>query len=78
MSRIRVSPNETKEQRFRRIAESRTNAILEKIRLLGNLSDTRRYRYSANDVDKIFSVINAQIREVRVKFGFGTKVQFKL
>ena len=69
--------NETPEERFRRIATLRTNAILEKLRILGNLSNRQMYSYSEEDLNKIFSTINEQVREIRAKFGGGKAKRFK-
>ena len=44
-------PKETKEERFRRVAEARVNKILCMIRLLGNCAGTAVYRYSQDQVD---------------------------
>ena len=70
--------NETPEQRFKRVAESRTKAVLYKLKLLGNCSNKRLYRYSQEDIDKIFSTINKRIREVRLKFETHTQEDFEL
>ena len=74
----RVNDNETPEERFRRVAEARTNAILNKIRILGNCANRQTYSYSEEDVDKIFSAINRQLREVRAKFNSRRGERFKL
>lgn len=74
----KVENNETPETRFKRIAELRTNAVLEKIRILGNLSNRQMYGYSEEDINKIFSAINKQIKEVRLKFNSNKQEKFKL
>jgi len=74
----RVSSNETPEERFKRVAEARTNAVLDKLRILGNLSNRQIYGYSEQDINKIFSVINKQLREVRLKFNSQKQEKFKL
>jgi len=74
----RISSNETPEQRFKRVAEARTNAVLDKIRILGNLSNRQIYSYSEEDVDKIFSAINERVKETKSKFRFSNKERFKL
>ncbi len=73
-----VNKNETPEQRFKRIAEVRTNAVLDRLRILGNLSNRQMYSYSEEDIDKIFSAINKQMKEVRVKFNSLKEKRFKL
>ena len=73
-----VNKKETPEERFKRIAEVRTNAVLDRLRILGNLSNRQMYSYSEEDIEKIFSAINKQIREVRAKFNSHKQDRFKL
>lgn len=74
----RINNSETPEQRFKRIATLRTNAVLDRLRILGNLSNRQVYRYSEEDINKIFSTINKQIKEVRAKFNSRKEEKFKL
>ncbi len=74
----RINDNETPEERFKRIATVRTNAVLDRIRILGNLSNRQMYSYSEEDVNKIFSTINKQIKEVRARFNSHKEERFKL
>jgi len=74
----RISNNETPEERFTRVAEARTSAILDKLRLLGNCSNRQIYGYSEEDVAKIFSAINKRVRETKSKFHSPNKEGFKL
>ena len=70
---------ETSEQRFKRLAEVRTNQILDKLRILGNCSNRQIYSYNREDIDKIFSVIEKKVKEVKSKFNhFKTDEEFKL
>jgi hypothetical protein len=70
--------NETPEQRFKRVAEARTKAVLDKLRLLGNCNNKRLYSYSEEDINKIFSTINKRIREVRSRFETHIEEEFEL
>ena len=74
----RVNSNETPEERFKRIATLRTNAILDKLRILGKVSNRQRYNYSEEDINKIFRAINNQIKEVKTKFDSHKQERFKL
>ena len=74
----KVNNNENSEERFKRIATVRTNAVLDKLRILGNLSNRQMYSYSEEDINKIFSAINKQIKEVRAKFNSQKQEKFKL
>ena len=60
--------NETKRERFVRLAENRTNKIINMIQLLGNCSNTSIYEYSDEDIDKIFSAIESSLKDARRKF----------
>ena len=48
---------ESKREKFVRLAEARTNKIIKMIELLGNLSDTRTYEYTEEDINHIYSSI---------------------
>lgn len=69
---------EDKSQRFKRLATKRTNAVLEKLRVLGNLSSKVNYEYSEEEINKIFSTIEGQLRIIKTKFLAETKKEFKL
>lgn len=59
---------ETKRQKFVRLAEARTNKIIDMLQLLGNCSNSSAYDYTQEDVDKIFSALESEVKEVRKKF----------
>ena len=59
---------ETKRERFVRIAESRTNKIINMIELLGNCSNKSTYEYSEEDVNKIFGRLEKEIRNAKQRF----------
>ena len=63
-----MSTFETKHQKFVRLAENRTNKILETINLLGNLSNLNVYDYSESEINLIFSTIENQLKETKKKF----------
>ncbi len=68
-----------KRERFVRIAENRTNKILEQIRLLGNCSNKHNYSYTDEDIKKIFSVIENELKDAKIKFtSQANKEKFKL
>ena len=59
---------ETKREKFVRLAEARTNKIIDMLQLLGNCSNSSANDYSQEDVDKIFSAIEFEVKEARKKF----------
>ena len=67
-----------KRDAFKKLAERRTNAILERIRILGNLSNRSAYDYADDDIRKIFSAIDQELRLTRAKFQPAEKREFRL
>lgn len=70
--------SETKKQRFQRLAEKRTNDVLERLRILGNCANRGQYEYSAEDIRKIFNTIEREVKLVRLKFKDGETQKFRL
>ena len=70
--------NETRHERFKRLASKRTNEILEKIRILGNCSNKSSYEYTEEEINKIFSEIEKQLKLTKAKFLAGKRERFKL
>lgn len=69
---------ETRHERFKRVASKRTNEILEKIRILGNCSNKSSYEYAEEEVNKIFSEIDKQLKLTKAKFLVGKRERFRL
>lgn len=59
---------ESKREKFVRLAEARTNKILDMLKLLGNCSSKTNYEYTEDDVKKIFGAIEREIKNARAKF----------
>ncbi|MFH1780786.1 MAG: hypothetical protein ABH841_02180 [Candidatus Nealsonbacteria bacterium] len=70
--------NEQKRERFKRLGVQRTNAVLQKLKVLGNCSNRSAYDYTEEEVNKIFSEIERRVRETKSKFHFPKKREFKL
>jgi hypothetical protein len=69
---------ESKKERFVRVAERRTNAILEKLRVLGNCSNQSMYEYSDEEISKIFSAIRRAVKDTESQFKQKSNTKFKL
>lgn len=67
-----------KEERFKRVAENRTNKIINQIRLLGNCSNRSNYQYTEEDIKKIFNAIEAELKITKTKFQAKADCKFKL
>ena len=63
-----MKEKETKRDKFVRLAEARTNKIIDMLQLLSNCSNSNVYDYTQQDVDKIFNAIDAEVKEAKKKF----------
>ena len=72
MSTSEKKPAEAKDARFRRLAEKRVNVVLDRLRLLGQLSDRRNYDYDDEQIAKIFKAVDGGVKEVKAKFRNGS------
>ncbi|WP_147641115.1 hypothetical protein [Mammaliicoccus lentus] len=59
---------ESKEEKFIRLAESRTNELIKKIKLIGNLSNRSNYQYSKTQVNEIFKVLETELKIAKQQF----------
>jgi len=76
---INYNAAESKAQRFKMIAERRTNRVLDSLRLLGQCANRRTYEYSDAQVQKIFREIRRAVNESQEKFKHNReKARFKL
>jgi len=75
-----VSGAETKQGAYRRLAEKRTNAILDKVRILANLANPYAYEWDGDDVRRVFDAIEEEVRLAKGKFiqAQRSRRQFKL
>lgn len=62
------SVKESREEKFKRIASRRVQELLDKIRLLKNCSDKSSYSYTDEQVSKIFTTINSELKSAREVF----------
>ena len=69
--------DQSREERFKRIATNRTNEILDRIRILGTCSNKSTYKYSEDEVNKIFRAIDQETKNCKAKFT-NKKTKFKL
>jgi hypothetical protein len=70
--------NEHPRDRFKRLATTRTNIVLKRLKVLGNCSNRNIYEYDEQDIDKIFFEIERKVKETKAKFHFPKKREFKL
>lgn len=60
--------DETRNERFRRLAATRGDRLIREISLLGNLANKKNYEYTPEEVDALFQPIESEIKEVRALF----------
>ena len=56
---------ETKREKFVRLVEARTNKIIDMLRLLGNCSNKANYDYTDEDVQKIFTTLEKEMKNFK-------------
>lgn len=59
---------DTPRKRFKRLATKRANEILYRLKVLGNCSNRSFYDYTEEDINKIFTAIEEQVKHIKVKF----------
>lgn len=73
-----ASSSSKKREAFLRLATKRTNAVLDKIRVLGHCANRHQYEYTQEDVKKIFRAIETELRAVKAKFMNSQQSKFTL
>lgn len=76
-NKIMVSKTD-KRERFKRLAEYRTNLILSRLKVLGNCANRSAYEYTEEEINKIFTEIERKVKEIKSKFHFSKREEFKL
>lgn len=69
---------ETRNEKFKRLATYRTNLVIDKLRVLGNLSNKSNYDYTGEEIKKIFAAIDSQLRLIKTKFNINSGNKFRL
>lgn len=63
-----MAATESNRERFKRLAEARTKAVLSKLKVLGNCAARASYEYTGDDVKKIFRAIRERVGEIEARF----------
>ena len=66
----RMPPRSEKHANFRRLAQARTDRVLEELRKLSNLSSPN-YEFEDAEVERIFAAIQEGVEEARGRFRRG-------
>lgn len=70
--------NETKNEKFKRIATHRTRKILRMLKILGNCSKKSSYSYTKNDINRIFNAVESETKRVKALFKADEEEKFEL
>ena len=71
--------NTNKKEKFKKLAEKRVTDTLEKLQLIGNLSNKVNYEYTDDQVKQIIDTLKFEIEVLEEKFkeGVSAKIEFK-
>lgn len=58
---------DNKKENFKRIAENRVNKILTLYKQLENLSNTSFYEYTNDQIEKIFEILEEELKSTKEK-----------
>ena len=78
---VPAGPNvgaESKRDRFVRVAERRVNKVVTALRILGYCGNKTTYEYASEDVDRIFSYLEDQLKVTKGCFRASAPAVFKL
>lgn len=57
-----------KEERFHKIAEARTNRVIDDLRLLSNCANKNNYSYTKEEVSQMIKAIDDAVRSLKAAF----------
>ena len=73
-----IMKGETKEGRFKRIAEKRVQRVLDSIRSLSNCSNKRMYTWNSEQLRKIWTAIDKELKLCKESFEESKTEEFRL
>ena len=69
---------ETKEQRFKRIAEKRVQLVLDSLKKLSQCANRRMYKWNDEQLSKIWDAVSIEMEKCKERFGGAESDEFKL
>lgn len=63
--------SDNKHEKFERLAQKRVSEVMNRIRLIGNLSDKRNYSYSESHVKEMFDALEGELRAAKQRYKSG-------
>ena len=65
----------SKREKFVELANKRVTSAIDKLRLIGNLSDKRYYEFNDKDTKQIFDALSKELNSIKTKFISNSKVR---
>ena len=65
----------SKREKFVELANKRVTSAIDKMRLIGNLSDKRYYEFTDKDTKQIFDALSKELNSIKTKFISNSKVR---
>ena len=69
---------ETKQDRFKRIAQKRVQRVLDSLKSLSQCSSKRMYEWNDGQLDKIWSAIDNELKNCKSSYENARPQEFKL
>ena len=69
---------ETKEKRFKRVAERRVQRVLDSLRSLSQCSNKRMYAWNDDQLKKIWDAIDKEVNACKANFDMSEPEEFRL
>ena len=70
--------SETKEQRFKRVAEKRVQTLIDSIRKLSQCANKRMYEYNETQLKTIWDAIDQEMEKCKEQFNTSKPDEFRL
>ena len=59
-------------EKFERLAQKRVSEVMNRLRLIGNLSDKRNYSFTNEHIREMFDAIDSELRVAKSRFKTDT------
>jgi len=69
---------ETKEQRFKRVAEKRVQNVINSLRSLSQLANNKVYKWNNDQLEKVWKAIEKEIDNCKKSFKDPDSILFRL
>lgn len=74
----KLSSEESKQDRFLRVAEKRVQRVLQNIQALSKCSNKRMYSWNETQVKKIWRAIDEELKRCKLSYTDGNASHFRL